>query len=69
MLIRGVNWALDSDDREESDDVRFVIDSMAGDTEVPETLEEKGMDDEVEDAALTLLQLAKSEANKEVKKL
>jgi len=39
-LICGVNWASDSSyDGEESDEVRFVMDSMAGNTEVPDSQE------------------------------
>jgi hypothetical protein len=79
MLIRGLNWAPDSKDSEDSDEVQFVMDSMAGDTKVPKTQESTGVImeegiDEVEDVALTLLQLestevSKFDADKELKKV
>ncbi|CAL5027240.1 unnamed protein product [Urochloa decumbens] len=72
-LIRGVNWAPDSDDGEESDEVpfvmdesdevSFVMDSLAGNTEVPNSQDFTGvsvLEEEmvdVKDVALTLLQL------------
>ncbi|KAL6897243.1 hypothetical protein ACP4OV_006939 [Aristida adscensionis] len=68
VWIRGVNWVPDSEDKlEESGEVRFVDDSFAGDTEVPDS--QTGVDivceEEVvveeQDIAQTLLQLASTE--------
>ncbi|KAJ1266571.1 hypothetical protein BS78_08G162200 [Paspalum vaginatum] len=55
-FIRGVNWAPDSDDDGEESEIRFVMDSLAGKTEVPDS--QDNSDVEVEDVALILMQLA-----------
>ena len=59
LFVRGVNWAPDSDDDGEESEIRYVLDSLAGETEVPDS--QINSDAEVEDAALILMQLAATE--------
>ncbi|TVT97477.1 hypothetical protein EJB05_57272, partial [Eragrostis curvula] len=57
-LVCGVNWAPDSEDDMDSEDVQVVVDSLAGDTEVPDTEENQEAGEETGDVANSLLQLA-----------
>jgi hypothetical protein len=65
-LMRGVNWAPDSFDESgdsSASEVSFVPDSVAGDTEVPDS---QGWDSDEWDAADGLLCLASTDVSKEI---
>lgn len=70
-LVRGVNWAPDSygeSNDSSASEVRFVMDSLAGETEVPDSLEEEEEDTDVDkiDAADALMDMARTDVSKEL---
>ncbi|KAJ1291795.1 hypothetical protein BS78_02G344000 [Paspalum vaginatum] len=50
-FVRGRNWAPDSHDDGEESEIRFVMDSLAGETEVPDSQDNSDVESRRFDAA------------------